>query len=82
MTELMTLIILALLASPWLIQFVLVRRKRQILEQECRMSEAMAEMEELMLEAGRRGSSRRRVPDHACHTEPSQIRHWTQEAVY
>ena len=51
MTELMTLIILALLASPWLIQFILVRRKRQILEQECRMSEAMAEMEELMLEA-------------------------------
>ncbi len=51
MTELMTLIILALLASPCLIQFILVRRKRQILEQKCRMSEAMAEMEELMLEA-------------------------------
>ena len=51
MTEMITLIMLALLASPWLIQYWCARRKHMILEQECRMSEAMAEMEELMLEA-------------------------------
>ena len=51
MNEMITLIILGLLASPWLIQYFCIRRKRLILEQECLMSEAMVEMEELMLEA-------------------------------
>lgn len=51
MNEMITLIILGLLASPWLIQYFWIRRKRLILEQECLMSEAMVEMEELMLEA-------------------------------